>query len=348
MKHFRFSILITIFAIIGIGIWSYTQGGMEYSIKVIFITILLALMEISFSFDNAVVNASILKTWNHYWQMMFLTIGMLLAVFGMRLFFPIIIVSETSNMAIMDVWHMALYNPIQYSNILKAHHGEISAFGGIFLILVFLNFLIDKEKKLHWFHFIEKELSRLGRIHTLPTLISLIFLVSILFWVPQEYQFSTLFAGIWGVIIFLAVKIIGEILESKHENTATARKTVAKGGIGAFIYLEVLDASFSFDSVIGAFAITTDIIIIMVGLGIGAFFVRSLTIYLVEKGTLDEYVYLEHGAHYAIGVLAILMLIGINYHKIPEIVTGLVGIIFILLSFYSSKKYMAKSLKHKK
>ena len=348
MKHFRFSILVTILSIIAMGIWSYIQGGMEYSIKVIFITMLLALMEISFSFDNAVVNASILKTWNHYWQMMFLTVGMLIAVFGMRLLFPIVIVSETSNIKMMAVWNMALYNPTQYSTILKAHHGEISAFGGIFLLLVFLNFLIDKEKKLHWFHFIEKELSRLGRIHTLPTLISLFFLVSVLFWVPVEHKFSTLYSGIWGVIVFLAVKIIGEILESKHEDTSSAIETVAKGGIGGFIYLEILDASFSFDGVIGAFAITTDIIIIMVGLGIGAFFVRSMTIYLVEQGTLDEYVYLEHGAHYAIGVLAILMLIGINYHHIPEIVTGLVGIAFILLSFYSSKKYMAKSINHKK
>jgi len=347
LKHFRFSIIFAIFALVGMAVWGYTQGGVSSAIKGFFITLLLAFMEVSFSFDNAIVNASILKTWNRYWQMMFLTVGMLIAVFGMRLLFPIVIVSETSNMGMMDVWNMALYNPTQYSNILKEHHGEISAFGGIFLLLVFLNFLIDKEKTLHWFQFIEKKLSRLGRIHTLPTLISLVFLVGILLWVPMEHKFSTLYSGIWGVIIFLAVKIIGEILESQHENTSLALKTVSKGGIGAFIYLEVLDASFSFDGVIGAFAITTDIITIMVGLGIGAFFVRSMTIYLVKQGTLDDYVYLEHGAHYAIGILAILMLIGINYHEIPEVVTGLVGIAFILWSFYSSKKYIAKNLKHK-
>ncbi|MCK4442211.1 MAG: DUF475 domain-containing protein, partial [Sulfurovaceae bacterium] len=182
---------------------------------------------------------------------------------------------------------------------------------------------------------------------TLPTMISLFILVNVIFWVPTEHKFAILFSGIWGIIAFLGVKIIGELLESKHEEKCLAMGTIAKGGIGAFIYLEVLDASFSFDGVIGAFAITTDIITIMVGLGIGALFVRSLTIYLVEQGTLDDYVYLEHGAHYAIGILAILMLIGINYHDIPEVVTGLIGILFILWSFYSSKKYMATNLNRK-
>lgn len=347
MKHFRFSILFTVLALVGMYIWGYTQGGVDYAIKLFFITLLLAFMEVSFSFDNAVVNASILKTWNHFWKTMFLTIGMLIAVFGMRLVFPLLIVSYTADVSMQMVWFVAIHNPVEYSMLLTEHHGEISAFGGMFLLLVFLNFLIDNEKTLHWFKFIEKELSNLGRINTLPTLISLFVLVNVIFWVPKEHQFAILFSGVWGIITFLGVKIIGELLESKHEEKYLAMSNIAKGGIGAFIYLEVLDASFSFDGVIGAFAITTDIITIMVGLGIGAFFVRSITIYLVEQGTLDDYVYLEHGAHYAIGILAILMLIGINYHHIPEVITGLVGIAFILWSFYSSKKYMAKNLNRK-
>ena len=73
-----------------------------------------------------------------------------------------------------------------------------------------------------------------------------------------------------------------------------------RSGIIGLIYLEILDASFSFDGVIGAFALSSDIFIIMIGLGIGAMFVRSLTLYLVEKKTLAEFIYLEHGAHYAI------------------------------------------------
>src|SRR5207245_6010504 len=86
-----------------------------------------------------------------------------------------------------------------------------------------------------------------------------------------------------------------------------AKHVVGKAAFFLFLYLEVLDASFSFDGVVGAFAITSDPIIIAIGLGIGAMFIRSLTVYLVKKGTLAEYVYLEHGALYAIGALAILL-----------------------------------------
>jgi hypothetical protein len=100
----------------------------------------------------------------------------------------------------------------------------------------------------------------------------------------------------------------------------------------------VLDASFSFDGVIGAFAITTDVVIIMLGLAIGAMFVRSLTVFLVKKGTLDEFVFLEHGAHYAIGILAVIMLASMKFH-IPEVVTGLVGVAFIVASLWSSIRY---------
>ena len=102
-----------------------------------------------------------------------------------------------------------------------------------------------------------------------------------------------------------------------------------------FLYLEVLDASFSFDGVIGAFAITNDIVLMALGLGIGALYVRSLTVYLVRKGTLDDYVYLEHGAHYAIGALAVILLVTIQY-EISELITGLIGVVLIGWSFWSS------------
>jgi hypothetical protein len=104
------------------------------------------------------------------------------------------------------------------------------------------------------------------------------------------------------------------------------------------MYLEVLDASFSFDGVIGAFAITNDVVIIMLGLAIGAMFVRSMTVFLVEKGTLQEFVYLEHGAHYAIGILALIMFASVEYH-IPEWFTGLSGVAFIIVSLWSSLRY---------
>lgn len=117
-----------------------------------------------------------------------------------------------------------------------------------------------------------------------------------------------------------------------------------KSGIMGFLYLEILDASFSFDGVIGAFAMSENIFIIMIGLGIGAMFVRSLTLFMVHKKTLESFIYLEHGAHYAILALAIIMFINI-FHEISEAVTGTIGFGFILVAFLSSIYQKRKSQK---
>ncbi len=116
----------------------------------------------------------------------------------------------------------------------------------------------------------------------------------------------------------------------------------AKSGAASFLYLEVLDASFSLDGVIGAFALTNNLFVIALGLGIGAMFVRSFTIMLVDKWTLTEYRYLEHGAFWAILALASLMLVGSLTH-IPEVFTGLIGALLIGLSVISSVRLNRRS-----
>ena len=93
--------------------------------------------------------------------------------------------------------------------------------------------------------------------------------------------------------------------------------------------------SFSLDSVIGAFAITQDIVIILVGLTVGAIVVRQLTLFLVLKNTLDDFLFLEHGAHYAIGALALLMLYAL-FDKVPDLLIGGLGIAIILSSILAS------------
>jgi hypothetical protein len=341
LKHFRFSFIFTFFALLIAAWWGYKLGGWANALNLVAIAVILSLMEVSLSFDNAVVNASILKTWDEHWKKLFLTVGILVAVFGMRLLFPLVIVGQTADMSLLEVWNLALDNPSEYSSKLIAHHAEISAFGGMFLLLVFLNFMLDDEKSIHWFEVIEEKLGLLGKIEAISIFISLVVLIFFSSFVDPEHKLAVLVAGLWGIIIYVGVDIIGFILE-KEENDAPVANIVKKGSIGGFLYLEVLDASFSFDGVIGAFAITKDIVIIMIGLGIGAMFVRSLTIYLVEKETLDSYIYLEHGAHYAIGILAFIMLFGMKFH-VPEIFTGLIGIAFIVLSLYSSVKYKRAS-----
>ena len=341
LKYFRFSFIVTIFGLITAAFWGFEHGGISIALNMMLLVVILAIMEVSLSFDNAVVNASILKTWDDYWKKLFLTVGILVAVFGMRLLFPLVIVSQTADLSLIEVWNLALSNPDEYSNKLTSHHAEISAFGGIFLLLVFLNFIFDESKEVHWLGVVEEKLGLLGKIEAISIFISILSLLLCLSLVAEENKLAVLVAGLWGIVVYVGVDIIGSVLE-KEEDDSTISDIVKRGSIGGFLYLEVLDASFSFDGVIGAFAITKDIVIIMIGLGIGAMFVRSLTVYLVEKGTLDEYIYLEHGAHYAIGILALIMLLSMKFH-IPEIFTGLIGVGFIILSLWSSINYNKKT-----
>jgi hypothetical protein len=214
----------------------------------------------------------------------------------------------------------------------------VAAFGGMFLLLVFLNFLLDDEKELHWLGHFEEKIGSFGKVSSIAVMIALGTLIGSLTMVEEAQKMVVLMAGLWGILIYIGVDTLSSLLEKGEEGGGEMGEMVKRGGIGGFLYLEVLDASFSFDGVIGAFAITSDVVIIMLGLAIGAMFVRSMTIYLVEKGTLDQYVYLEHGAHYAIGILAAIMLASMKFH-IPEIFTGLIGVAFILASLWSSLRY---------
>ena len=357
MRHFFFDIIFTIVCLIVAAWWGYSHGGIPTMLTALAVTAILAIMEISLSFDNAVVNASILKGWNDFWKKIFLTIGILIAVFGMRLVFPIVIVAVTANLGFVEVIQLAINDPAQYAAHLNAHHAEISAFGGMFLLLVFLTFIFG-DKEVHWFDWLERKLTRFSKVDAMSTFVAIVVLMVSLSWVEEAQKSAILIAGIWGILIYLGVNVLSSMLEGSSgadedevltdakgnviTNTAGVSATILKGGIAGFIYLEVLDASFSFAGVIGAFAITNDVIIIMLGLAIGAMFVRSMTIFLVDKGTLSEFVYLEHGAHYAIGALAIIMLLSMKFH-VPELITGLIGVAFIGLSLYNSIQYRRRT-----
>jgi hypothetical protein len=342
MKHFKFSFFITVICLALAAAWGYRHDGPGAALTAMGIAFILGVMEVSLSFDNAVVNASVLKGWSSFWQRLFLGVGILVAVFGMRLLFPLVIVAAAADLGIGEVWTMALHQPDEYAAHLTSHYAEVAAFGGVFLLLVFLNFLMDEEKELHWLGNVERKLGSFGRIGSMPVLLALAAVLASTTLVEAAQRMAVLTAGVWGVLTYVGVDALGNLLEKEEETDADVGKLVKQGGIGAFIYLEVLDASFSFDGVIGAFAITNDVVIIMLGLAIGAMFVRSLTVYLVRQGTLDEFVYLEHGAHYAIGVLALIMLASMKYH-ISEIFTGLVGVAFIGASLWASVIYKRNS-----
>ncbi|MEJ7137445.1 DUF475 domain-containing protein [Amphibiibacter pelophylacis] len=343
MKEFRISFVVTAVCL-GVAAWWGHNSGMGLW-QALWICAVLAILEVSLSFDNAVVNAGVLKHMDEFWRQMFLTVGIVIAVFGMRLVFPIVIVAVATGQGPVPVMEMALTRPDDYSRVLTDNYPTIAAFGGMFLLLVFLNFLFDKDRDLHWLGAAERLAGSLGKADAMSVIVAVAVLMSTKLFLPVAVFHDVLFAGIAGILLFLLVDSIDALFEpdeAEGEGQGGSSLGPAKrSGLAAFMYLEVLDASFSFDGVIGAFAITRDVVIIMLGLAIGAMFVRSMTVYLVNKGTLDQFVFLEHGAHYAIGVLAIIMLIGTVQH-VPEVLTGLIGVAFIAASVWSSIRYRKK------
>lgn len=294
------------------------------------IVAILGVLETSLSFDNAVVNASILKNWGEVWRRRFLTWGIWIAVFGMRLVFPLVIVAVATGTGPIDALMLAINDEKQYETIIKSVYHEISAFGGVFLLMVFLDFFLQEEKEHHWIPVIEPMLAKIGRLGVTAgvALIVLLFVTTLM---PAAQKLEFLVAGGWGLVTYIVAQSVGTLAGGEDVGNK-----VIKQGVGGFLYIELLDASFSFDGVIAAFALTNNIFIMMIGLAVGAFFVRSMTIHLVELGTLGRYRYLEHGAFWAIGILATIMFchaVGIHVH---EVVTGLLGATVIGLALWHS------------
>lgn len=318
--------------------WTATALGLAGAFawgghSALFITALLMMMEVSLSFDNAVVNATVLRGMNPVWQRRFLTWGILVAVFGMRLVFPVLIVAVAAGTGLVEVARMAVAEPAAYAAHLKAAHVGIAAFGGMFLLMVFLHFVFDRAKEVHWLGWVERRLVAAGRLEAVEVAVALGVLLLVQLVAPEGERLTVMVAGVVGVTSFVAVRGLAGLA-----GAADATAIAARSGAAGFVYLEVLDASFSLDGVIGAFAMTTDIVVIMIGLAIGALWVRALTISLVRKGTLEKFVYLEHGAHWGIGALAVIMLVSVRL-EVPEVVTGLVGVSFIGLSLLSSVRH---------
>lgn len=335
IHYFLGSYIVTIFGIICAYLWGeHVHNGT--GLMCVFIALVLAILEISLSFDNAVVNAMKLEHMSEKWRHRFITWGILIAVFGMRFLFPLLVVAIFAKLNILTVLNMALNDVHQYAHYLALTHAPIVAFGGAFLLMLFMDYFTEKNKEVHWIKPIEDKLQKLSNIKGVCTLTTLIILGLLMLEIAPDVRQSVFTSGVSGIITYLVIDGVAEWLEKRQEERAKiCADTVKCSGIVGFLYLELIDASFSLDGVLGAFALSQDILIITIGLFIGAMFVRSLTIMLVEKKTLDQYLYLEHGAHWAIGTLAILMFVS-TFHEVPEVVTGLLGLLFIVSAFVSS------------
>ena len=335
MGYFRNSFVVTgagliLGAVLG---WSTTHNWTGV-LSTLFIVAVLAILEVSLSFDNAVVNAVVLKRMTMLWRRRFLTWGIAIAVFGMRIVFPLVIVAVITHIDPFSALVMAVTDPDRYSRVLTSAHICVSAFGGAFLAMVGLKHFFNREKDVHWIGVIERPLTRLGRIEAVELGLVLIALYFVSVQLAGAERFDFIVAGLFGLVTYIAVDGVSALLNAG----STLTGEIAQSGAASFLYLEVLDASFSFDGVIGAFALSNNLFIIAIGLGVGAMFVRSLTIMLVERETLASYRYLEHGAFYAILALALMMFISTVIH-ISEVVTGLIGAAFIVTAFCDSIRY---------
>ncbi|AKN18458.1 DUF475 domain-containing protein [Mycobacterium haemophilum] len=334
-RGFGLSLLITAVALVA----GYVYGGLA----ALFLLVVLAILEVSLSFDNAIINAAVLKQMSRFWRRMFLTIGILIAVFGMRLVFPLVIVWATAELDPVRAMGLALHPPPNhalefpdgspsYQKLIMSAHPQIAAFGGMFLLMLFLDFVFH-DRDIKWLKWIEVPFARIGRLGQLSVVVAGVMLVLIAATLTHssDEQAKVLIAGLLGLVTYLLVNGLSRAFRPSGIDAASGRRVAGKAGLVWFLYLEVLDAAFSFDGVTGAFAITADPIIIALGLGlIGSVFVRSITIYLVHQDTLDRYVYLEHGAHWAIGALSVIMLLSVEPRfEVPEAVTALVGVVFI-------------------
>jgi hypothetical protein len=319
--------IISVALLVGVYFWSGTIA--------LFLTMILSVLEITLSFDNAVINAKILSKMSAKWQSRFLTWGMFIAVFGTRVLLPVLIVSTALWKSPVIISYLAVYNATEYGRLLASVRPAIATFGGSFLLMVSLKYFFDEVKDIHWIEVIEKKLSLLGKMEAIEIALVLSTLLFLGFLLPTLAAII-LTSGSIGIILFVLVEGLANVFTKEVGR-------VASGGVALFLYLNVIDSAFSLDGVVGAFALTTSLIVIAVGLGIGALFVRTLTLQLVRQKTLDQLVYLEHGAHWAIFGLAVSMFIGLIIH-VPEVIIGSIGIFFILASYFSSKRLLKATL----
>lgn len=325
LRIFWLSTIITI----GLGSFVFHEGGLHLT----WLFIILVILEVTFSFDNAVINSRVLSRMSRKWQMLFLTVGIFIAVFVVRFVLPILIVMITSNNSFSKVVDIALHKPDEYSHALEMAAPQINAFGGTFLAMIGISYFMNRHKDIHWLGRIESHLAHAGRFENLKIFVMLSIAMLLYATVDHRYHHAVLVASVIAILLHMGLEIFGHIFESKQ---SSARKLTGMAALMSFLYLEVLDTSFSFDGVIGAFAITNNVLLIIAGLGAGAVWVRSLTIYLLRTGTLTKYRYLEHGAHWAILALATVMIAKLYHVEFPEWMVGSLGVTFIVTAIISS------------
>ena len=331
MKTYRFAIIYSIASILIAGILGFSETAELMGLVTgILVACSLGVTETSMSMDNSIVNAPLVRDLTPFWKKNYLLFGMPVAVIGMRFCIPVVFVGLASGLGFYGALHLAFSDPTAYSEHLSNSKFLIVGFGSTFLALLGSDFFFDAEKETHWV-FLEKYFSKLGNIPGIKYMVSGVialvggFLVSTDIGMYVKYELAALI----GIVSFIFIKAIGHFAEKLNRPGI--------GGLVKFIQIEIIDASFSFDGVISAFAITSDIIQIAIGLGIGAVWVRTFTKMMSESKEFAELPYLGSGAFWNVTALIPLMIIGVRY-DVPEWIPGLAAVLIIGKSYYDSKK----------
>ncbi len=303
---------------------------LEPSWSVVYTLCILAVLEISLSFDNAIINAEILAKLSLTWRKRFVVFGIPTAVFGTRFLLPVFLLWSTSSESLAGLWHKALSDPVGYGVLLHQSYPIISGFGSGFLLMVGFDFFIKHPSTFSWLSWLEDSRG-VGWLRRYPW-VMMILIAAVGGWVAYQLKAP------WLWVAYLVGMLAQGLLSCLHHKMAGKMPigVLVKNGLIAFIYLELLDASFSLDGVVGAFTLTENLWMMMLGLGIGAIFVRSLTLLFLDRGILKQWRFLSHGAHYSIVFLAGIMLAK-NFCHISEGWIGGVMVGLVSLAILTSR-----------
>jgi len=300
------------------------------------IVIGLVVFEVVNSVDNAVVNATVLKTMSMLWRKRFLLIGIITSVFLVRFLLPLLIVwISVPTLSISGIFLAFSGQSGIAAKAIELQKPIILMFGGVFLLYLYFHWLfIEKKEPL----FIERYLKEKHGVWFFAfAAISLV----VIMYLARANPMVMLAAAI-GSATFFILYGLKETAESSERNMMAGSSELSD--LSKFVYLEVLDTTFSFDGVVGAFAFTINLLFILIGLGIGAIVVRELTIKGID--TIGKYKYLKNGALSSIGFLGLFMLVESFGIELPSYIPTTITFIVIGIAFYKSRQ-LIKSIQPK-
>jgi len=304
---------------------------MEFG-SIILVVLGLVVFEIVSSIDNAVINAEVLGTMSKKARRWFLVYGMFFAVFIVRGFLPWLIVWFTNpNLGFIGSFTATFSNDPHIAESIEKSAPILMLGGGVFLLFLFLHwlFLEDKEFGLPTEKFFIKNGAWFYALASI--------LLVIIVYQANKINPALALSAVIGSSAFFITDGFKKNAEENEKKLLS--NTSAMSDISKIIYLEIIDTTFSIDGVLGAFAFTMSVPLIILGNGIGALVVRQLTMGNIER--IKKYVFLKNGAMYSIFFLGLVMVLEGFHIEVPEYVSPLVTVVIILFFF-------VKSLKHSK